>query len=58
MKWNLSQQHLNKRGENREISLQEFLENEVWPLVPADQIGKRLTRAEEALILGYTSGKD
>lgn len=32
---------------------QVFLEREVWPIVPADQIGRRLTRSEEDEILGY-----
>lgn len=30
-----------------------FLEREVWPSLPEDEIGRRLTRAEEDLILGY-----
>ena len=33
--------------------LRRFLETEVWPLVPGDQIGRRLTREEEDAILGY-----
>ncbi|MBV8526876.1 MAG: type II toxin-antitoxin system VapB family antitoxin [Candidatus Dormibacteraeota bacterium] len=30
-----------------------FLEEDVWPLVPEDELGRRLTRAEEDAILGY-----
>jgi antitoxin VapB len=30
-----------------------FLEREVWPHVPADQLGRRLTRDEEDELLGY-----
>jgi len=30
-----------------------FLENEVWPRIPADELGRRLSRAEEDEILGY-----
>lgn len=30
-----------------------FLEREVWPQVPAAQLGRRLTSAEEDEILGY-----
>lgn len=30
-----------------------FLEREVWPDVPPDQHGRRLTREEEDAILGY-----
>ncbi len=38
---------------NREARLRWFLEREVWPVVPADQLGRSLTRAEEESILGY-----
>lgn len=41
------------RPENRRAQLQRFLENEVWPLVPAAEMGRRLSRAEEDAILGY-----
>ncbi|MGH9023766.1 MAG: type II toxin-antitoxin system VapB family antitoxin [Acidimicrobiia bacterium] len=30
-----------------------FLEREVWPTVPAGEVGRRLTRAQEDAILGY-----
>ncbi len=30
-----------------------FLQKEVWPQLPADQIGVRLTKEEEERILGY-----
>lgn len=30
-----------------------FLESSVWPLVPADQVGRRLSRGEEDEILGF-----
>ena len=30
-----------------------FLRTTVWPTIPADQRGRRLTRAEEDEILGY-----
>jgi antitoxin VapB len=30
-----------------------FLEQEVWPVVPKSARGRRLTRKEEARILGY-----
>ncbi len=33
--------------------MRHFLETEVWPTIPADQRGKRLTREEEDEILGY-----
>lgn len=30
-----------------------FLQDEIWPQVPAELIGTRLTKAEEENILGY-----
>ena len=35
------------------MKLISFLENEVWPVIPREQMGKRLSRAEEDRILGY-----
>lgn len=40
-------------SENRGARLRRFLEEEVWPHVPADSLGRTLTRAEEEAILGY-----
>jgi antitoxin VapB len=40
-------------GDDREKRLCRFLEQEVWPLVPADQLGKKLSRDEEDIILDY-----
>ncbi len=40
-------------GDNREARLRRFLEHELWPIVPADQLGKKLGREEEEAILGY-----
>ena len=37
----------------RSRSLLEYLEQKVWPHVPADQLGRRLSREEEDQILGY-----
>ncbi len=31
----------------------QFLEDEVWPKAPPDQLGRRLSRDEEDEILGY-----
>ena len=42
--------------EARRARVLEFLEKRVWPTVPKQQRGKRLTRAEEDEILGYGSG--
>mgnify|MGYP000504079732 CR=1 FL=1 len=30
-----------------------FLKKKVWPAIPRDQLGRRLTREEEDVILGY-----
>lgn len=37
----------------REAHALQFLEREVWPRIPADQLGRSLTRSEEDQILGY-----
>jgi antitoxin VapB len=38
---------------DREARALRFLEHEVWPRIPEDQIGRRLTGEEEDEILGY-----
>jgi antitoxin VapB len=38
---------------DREGRALRFLEQEVWPRIPDDQIGRRLSRDEEDEILGY-----
>lgn len=38
---------------DRAVRLREFLEREVWPLVPRSERGRRLTRKQEDEILGY-----
>lgn len=40
-------------GLDRSARALKFLEREVWPAVPADQRGKRLTRKQIEAILGY-----
>jgi prevent-host-death family protein len=40
-------------GADRAERLRRFLEQEVWPAVPPDQLGRTLTRDEEDAILGY-----
>ena len=35
-----------------DIRLLTFLEDEVWPRIPADQLGKRLSKEEKEAILG------
>jgi len=38
---------------DREARLRRFLENEVWPAIPAGELGRRMSREEEEQILGY-----
>jgi len=38
---------------NRQAALMEFLERQVWPVIPPDQLGKRITKAEKEELLGY-----
>jgi antitoxin VapB len=38
---------------DRASRIRRFLEGEVWPLVPADEIGRRLTPEQEDGILGF-----
>lgn len=38
---------------SRRLPLMQFLEQQVWPHIPADVLGTTLTREEEDLILGY-----
>jgi antitoxin VapB len=38
---------------NRADRIDRFLEQELWPRVPAGELGRRLTRDEEEAILGY-----
>ena len=40
-------------GENRQARLRHFLEQEVWPIVPGDELGRKISREEEETILGY-----
>jgi len=41
---------------DRETRVRRFLERDVWPGIPADQRGRRLTEGEEDAILGYGAG--
>jgi hypothetical protein len=41
------------KPEDREARALRFLEDEVWPRIPADQLGRRLTPDEEDEILGF-----
>ncbi len=37
----------------RRRALEDLLEREIWPQIPSDQLGRRLTRSEREEILGY-----
>jgi antitoxin VapB len=41
---------------DRQTRVRRFLERDVWPSIPPDQRGRRLTEAEEDAILGYGAG--
>lgn len=41
--------------EDRALRLKRFLEEEIWTVIPARLLGKRLSKKEEAKILGYGS---
>ncbi|WP_420643318.1 type II toxin-antitoxin system VapB family antitoxin [Candidatus Leptofilum sp.] len=38
---------------NKHQRLVALLEEEIWPQIPADQLGKRLSKEDEEAILGY-----
>ncbi len=40
-------------GRNSRRGLREYLQRNVWPLIPPAQLGRVLTRDEEEEILGY-----
>ena len=40
-------------ADSRRERLMRFLENELWPSVPDEQMGRELSRTEEEAILGY-----
>jgi antitoxin VapB len=42
-------------SESRGARLRAFLDQELWPAVPEQERGRRLSRAEEEAILGYGS---
>ena len=48
------QAHGEKPGERH--SLREYLERNVWPLIPSGELGRVLSREEEDHILGYGPG--
>jgi antitoxin VapB len=37
----------------REERLNRFLEEEIWPLIPPDQLGRPVSKAEREEILGF-----
>ena len=39
--------------DNRADRLRAFLESEVWPVVPREQLGRPMSKEEEEEILGY-----
>jgi antitoxin VapB len=45
--------NLNRNHENREARIRRFLEEEFWPTVPPEELGRVLTKEEEEALLGY-----
>jgi antitoxin VapB len=43
-------------SQQRRTRVLRFLEKHVWSTLPASELGRRLTRAEEDAILGYGPG--
>ncbi len=43
-------------ADSRRARVLRFLEKDVWPTLPPDQMGRRLSREEEDEILGYGKG--
>ena len=41
---------------DRASRVRRFLETEVWPTLPAKELGRRMSRDEEEQILGYGQG--
>lgn len=48
---------MNSTEERRRRALA-FLETEVWPLIPSDQLGRRVDRSIEDEILGFPGSPD
>ena len=48
---------MNSNEERRRRALA-FLETEVWPLIPSDQLGRRVDRSVEDEILGFPGSSD
>jgi len=44
---------LREGAENRAARIRRVLEDEIWPAVPDDVIGRRISREEEERILGF-----
>ncbi len=40
-------------GRTEEVRLLAFLQDELWPQIPADLLGTRLSKQEEEELLGY-----
>ncbi len=49
----LNQLRAEETVEQRRERFHRFLETEIWPMIPPDQLGKPITKAEREEILGY-----
>jgi antitoxin VapB len=48
----IDQLRANDDVERRKIRLKRLLEDEIWPLIPPDELGKPLSKEEQEEILG------
>jgi antitoxin VapB len=49
----IDQLRANENAEERIARLTRLLEDEIWPLIPPDELGKPLSKEEVEEILGY-----
>jgi antitoxin VapB len=49
----IQRQQADEEADRREARLQRFLADEIWPLLPADQLGKPMSKREQEELLGF-----
>lgn len=55
VRWLLAERRA--QAEAKVARITRFLEERVWPHIPPDQLGRRLTKEEEEALLGYGPGE-
>jgi antitoxin VapB len=48
----IDRRSIGRDAQQREERLRRFLEDEVWPLLPPDQLGRPLSKADQEELLG------